>query len=113
MFNQRDLVLVPVPFTDLSSSKVRPVIVISNNTYNSKAEDIIVTGVTSVLKSEPYSIDLDDKHLEQGKLPLPSRIKCDKIYSLSKKIIVRKVGRIKSEKLNEIRKELARLIEEK
>ena len=113
MYNQRDLVLVPVPFTDLSSSKVRPVIVLSNNQHNVKTEDILVVGVTSVLKSEPYSIDLEDQNLEQGKLPLPSRIKCDKIYSLSKKIIVRKIGRINKEKIGEIRKEVNRLIEEK
>jgi mRNA interferase MazF len=112
MYNQRDLVLVPVPFTDLRSSKVRPVIILSNNQYNTKAEDVLVVGVTSVLKNEPYSIGLDDNYLEQGKLPLPSRIKCDKIYSLSKKIITRKVGRVKNEKLNEIRKEISRLLEE-
>lgn len=113
MYNQRELVLIPVPFTDLSSQKVRPVIVLSNNTYNTKAEDVLVVGVTSVLKREPYSLDLEDKHLEQGKLPLSSRIKCDKIYSLSKKIIVRKVGKIKKEKFGEIGQELHNLIKEK
>jgi mRNA-degrading endonuclease toxin of MazEF toxin-antitoxin module len=29
-----DIVLVPVPFTDLTSQRRRPVIVISNDTYN-------------------------------------------------------------------------------
>jgi mRNA interferase MazF len=33
MPDQGDIVLIPVPFTDLSSQKRRPVIVISNDVY--------------------------------------------------------------------------------
>jgi len=34
MPDQGEIVLIPIPFTDLSSQKRRPVIVISNNAYN-------------------------------------------------------------------------------
>ena len=34
MHEQGDIVLIPIPFTDLSSQKRRPVIVISNDAYN-------------------------------------------------------------------------------
>ena len=34
MPSQGDIVLIPVPFTDLSSQKRRPVIVVSNSHYN-------------------------------------------------------------------------------
>ena len=44
---QGDIVLVPVPFTDLSSKKRRPVIVVSNNTYNRQSADVIVVAMTS------------------------------------------------------------------
>jgi len=47
MPDQGDIVLIPVPFTDLSSQKRRPVIVISNDTYNRKAADIVVVAMTS------------------------------------------------------------------
>lgn len=33
MPKQGDIVLIPVPFTDLSSTKRRPVIVVSNDNY--------------------------------------------------------------------------------
>ena len=42
MPEQGDILLVPIPFTDLSSQKRRPVIVISNNSYNQKTNDIVV-----------------------------------------------------------------------
>ncbi len=42
MPDQGDIVLIPVPFTDLSSQKRRPVIVISNDIYNRISADVIV-----------------------------------------------------------------------
>jgi mRNA interferase MazF len=47
MPNQGDIVLIPIPFTDLSSRKRRPLIVISNNDYNRKTPDIVVVAMTS------------------------------------------------------------------
>jgi len=34
MPNQRDILLIPIPFTDLTSQRRRPVVVISNDEYN-------------------------------------------------------------------------------
>jgi len=51
MLNQRDIVLVPIPFTDLTSKRRRPVVVVSNDEYNHKAEDIVVVAMTSNLKA--------------------------------------------------------------
>jgi len=44
---QGDIVLVPVPFTDLSSRKRRPVIVVSSDAYNSDGPDMVVVAMTS------------------------------------------------------------------
>jgi mRNA-degrading endonuclease toxin of MazEF toxin-antitoxin module len=43
MPSQGDIVLIPIPFTDLSSRKRRPVIVISNDEYNRTAPDVVRT----------------------------------------------------------------------
>jgi mRNA interferase MazF len=47
MLEQGAIVLIPVPFTDLSSTKRRPVIVISSATYNQTTSDMIVVAMTS------------------------------------------------------------------
>ena len=113
MYNQRDVVLIPMPFSDLSSRQNRPVVILSNDLHNQKSRDIVVAGATSVLKDAPYSVLLENDSMEEGKLPLPSRIKCDKICSLESKIVVKKFGRIKKEKFDEIKNQIIKLISEK
>jgi mRNA interferase MazF len=44
---QGDIVLIPVPFTDLSSRKRRPVVVISTDRYNAAGLDMVVVAMTS------------------------------------------------------------------
>lgn len=53
MPEQGDILLIPIPFTDLSSQKRRPVIVVSNNAYNHKTADIVVVAMTS----NPVAVD--------------------------------------------------------
>ena len=58
MFEQGDILLIPIPFTDLSSQKRRPVIVVSNNSYNRKTTDIVVVAMTSNPVDTEYSITI-------------------------------------------------------
>jgi mRNA-degrading endonuclease toxin of MazEF toxin-antitoxin module len=45
--NQRDIVLIKFPSSDLSGAKVRPALVISNQGYNIKSPDTVVLALTS------------------------------------------------------------------
>ena len=92
MPEQGDILLIPVPFTDLSSKKKRPVVVISNNQYNQSSKDILVAAITSNPIQVNYSIQVRSFDLIEGKLKRPSKIRVDKIYSLSQGIAIRKFG---------------------
>jgi mRNA interferase MazF len=77
MPDQGDIVLVPVPFTDLSSQKRRPVIVISNDGYNRAAQDVIVVAMTSNPAITPYSFRGDSADLIEGALNRPGTVRVE------------------------------------
>ena len=103
MPEQGDIVLIPVPFTDLSSRKRRPVIVISNNAYNRAARDIIVVAMTSNPLSTPMGFQVTSADLVEGSLNRPGIVRVDKIYTLAQSIVVKKFGRVSRAIVDRIR----------
>ena len=102
MIEQRSLLLAPFPFSDQSGRKVRPVIVLSNNEFNQHSEDLIVVGVTSNISKGKYTLDLSNQDLEEGKLFTPCCIKIENMLKIDQELIIKKIGKIKKEKLNKI-----------
>jgi hypothetical protein len=49
-YKRGDVVLVPFPFTDLSSSKRRPALVISPDAFNDQMEDVVVAAIRNASK---------------------------------------------------------------
>ena len=76
--NQKDIVLVPFPYSDLSSSKRRPVLVVSNDDYNRQFQDIVVFVITSNLRKDAYSKELNNDYLDVGNFPERSEVKSNK-----------------------------------
>jgi len=109
-FNQGDIILVPFPFSDLSSIRQRPVLVLSNSDYNKTSDDIITCGITSNLKDTNCSVLIENKDLLEGNLSIKSRIKVDKLFTLEKTIVKKKLGRITKEVFNRVKNELFKLV---
>ena len=103
MLNQGVIVLIPVPFTDLTASKQRPVIVISSNNYNTESADMIVVAMTSNPTQTAYSFTLTNAELEDGSLNRPGKVRVDKIYTLSQDLIVRTFGKVNVTTVERIR----------
>lgn len=110
MPEQGDVLLVPIPFTDLSSQKRRPVIVVSNNTYNRKTTDLVVVAMTSNPVETDYSFTVTSDDLEKGTLNHPGKVRVDKIYTISMSIVVKTFGRVNGKVMERIRSELQSLI---
>jgi mRNA interferase MazF len=103
MPEQGDIVLVPVPFTDLSSRKRRPVIVISNNQYNRTSADMVVVGMTSQPKPSAYGFTITSADLERGTLNHPGQVRVDKVFALAQLLAVKTFGRVNMSVLDRIR----------
>jgi len=82
------VVLVPFPFTDLSGFKVRPAVVISNVALG---EDVIVVFVSSK-ETRIRKSDMAVSPSETNGIKIRSVIKCAKIATLEKKIILGELG---------------------
>ncbi len=107
---QQDIVWVKLPFSDFGESKIRPAVVVSNNSYNGQGKDVIVCAVTSKLEPRPYSIALSQENLSEGKLPLKSLIRADKILQIEKSLIEAPFATINNETFDSLINEAVNLL---
>ena len=111
MYKQREIVLVPFPYSDLSSAKRRPVLIISNDSYNSKFSDVVDCVITSNLYTDEFSVILDDADLDAGILPGKSVIKCHKLFTIEQSQILKRFSVVSEKKFEEVRKIINELIQ--
>lgn len=100
-----DLVLVPFPFSDLTSSKTRPALVLSSAAYNADSRDVIVCAVTSNLANAAHSVLLQPADMAGGKLLVTSRAKVDKVATVQQSIVRKKLGVVKPAVVAQVLKE--------
>lgn len=99
---QRDVLLVPFPFSDMRLVKQRPVLVISSNPFNIAQGDIVICQITSRLIEDSYAVLLSQQDMEQGELKAVSRIKPYRIFTMDKRLVMKRIGRVKNEKFGEV-----------
>lgn len=110
MPEQRDIVLVPVPFTDLTTTKRRPVIVISNAAYHQQTEDMIIVAMTSNPGAAPFAFLIQNSDLESGTLNRPGIVRPDKVFTLARRLAQKIFGRVSVQVLDKIRAALAQIV---
>ncbi|MGB1241511.1 MAG: type II toxin-antitoxin system PemK/MazF family toxin [Chitinophagales bacterium] len=98
-YYQGDIIFVPYPFTDLSQTKKRPAIIISND--DMKGENYIVAKVTSNLKRNSFSFALNDSEII-GRLLFKSEVRTDEIFTVHESIIIRKFCTLKHDALQRL-----------
>jgi mRNA interferase MazF len=113
MPRQGDIVLIPIPFTDLSSSKRRPVIVVSNDAYHRTTHDMVVVAMTSNPAPVAYSFNIDSPDLDSGTLNHPGMVRVDKVYALSQSLAIKTFGRVNAGVLEQIRSLIHDLLAQK
>lgn len=74
-----DLVLVPFPFTDLSSAKQRPVLVLADADGYGDFLGVAVTSRTH----HSHAIRINDQDIGHGRLPAASWVRTDRLVTLN------------------------------
>ncbi len=106
-FIKGDVIVLPFPFTDLSASKRRPALILSNI----KGDDYIMLQITSKNIKDNYAIPLLEADFASGSLQVDSNIRPNKIFTLDEKLILYKIGHLGQDKLNECIKKVCNIIE--
>jgi mRNA interferase MazF len=109
-YKRGDIVLVPFPFSDQTTTKKRPAVVISSSRYNAISKDIIIMAVTSQIEK---SFDVGScriKDWKEANLLKPSAIK-PALSSIEQALVMKKLGALSPDDLSSLNTALKELIE--
>ena len=104
-----DIVLVPFKFSDLSNTKFRPVLVISENKGNKNkgCEDFTALQITSnIEKNAPYLVMVDPAVYPETNLRSLSAVNVSNIQRLEKSFVRANIGKMPHDLMEEIDKYL-------
>ena len=82
--SRNDVVLLPIPFTDLTSRKVRPAIIIGRS-----GVDLFLVPISSVLSNTDFPL----KDWRAAGLNVPSGVKAQ-LATVEERLVVKIVGRL-------------------
>ena len=89
-----DVVLVAFPFTDLSSKRVRPALVVGRVA----GDDLVLAFITSrTTGADPRSTCLlrpGDAEFAQTGLKVDSLVRLDKLVTLDRRLVLRRLGQV-------------------
>ena len=104
-----DVLLVPFPFTDQTTTKKRPTIVISSNTYNQRKPDILLIAVTSQINTQLEFGEMLINEWEKAGLIKLSAVK-PIITTLEKHLVIKKLGILEAKDIQSLKNLLQQVI---
>lgn len=109
-----DIVLVQFPFTDLSHTKLRPAVIISQNEVHKKEEDYTLLFISSVIPDhiESYEVFFNNDHpdFKESGLQKSSLFKGNKIATVQKKLLSQRLGKLGPQILREVQAAIHRAL---
>ena len=107
-----DIVLVPFPFTDLTTEKLRPAVIISGDPQKT---DVVIAFISSVVSpgeasETDYVLRQDDPDFNRTGLKKHSTFKMGKLLTIERSKIIRRLGRVTPAIRNELDIRLKRAI---
>lgn len=106
-FVKGDVVVVPFPFSDLSDSKRRPALVITDLT----GDDVILCMITTQNRPDTYSLPLVQADFINGALPEDSFIRPNRLFTGDSQTILRRAGALSPAKIDEVINKLIGIIQ--
>lgn len=106
IYRRGEVLLVELPFADITDSKVRPVVVVQNDIANKVSGNLIVVSVSARvphrLLPTQHRVEAASSVGRQAGLIKDSVIDCSVIYTVAKNRIRRKLGALPDEAMSKI-----------
>jgi mRNA interferase MazF len=103
-----DIVVVLFPFSDLSSAKKRPALVLATP----DGEDVILCQITSRMVSDRNAILIGENDFLSGSLRQESNVRPTRIFTADKRIIQYTAGHLKDDAMDGITNRVIEIIKE-
>ena len=100
------IVLVPFPFSDLSTAKLRPALVIAC----SGNDDWVCVQITSNPYADSHAITLNSLDFQSGSLYKVSYLRPGKLFTAHASLFRRSVGKITHKRLNSVLRAIIALL---
>ena len=90
------IVLIPFPFDDLSGTKVRPVVVLTDPVppHDHVVEAFITSRIPTELLDTDVALDTTDSGFGETGLRVPSAIRLHRLITVSTSLLLRELGRL-------------------
>ncbi len=106
-FAAGQVVIVHFPFSDLTSSKLRPAVVLAD----AGRGDWILCQITSKSYSDTGAITVESTDFKHGALRMTSYVRPGKIFTAHTSLVAGQIGELQSAKFVVVRDAVVRLIE--
>ncbi|MBW4620194.1 MAG: type II toxin-antitoxin system PemK/MazF family toxin [Cyanosarcina radialis HA8281-LM2] len=90
-----DVVLVPFPFTDQTTSQKRPAVVVSSDAYHQERSDLILMAITSQANPGSTFGEITIAQWQAAGLIKPSIIK-PVLTTIDRSLVIRKLGQLQT-----------------
>lgn len=107
-FDFGDIVLVPFPFTDQTTTKQRPAVVVSSQDYQRERADIIVLAITSRQRRTEDSFDVPLQSWRHAGLIKPSLFK-PLVTTIERRLVRKKLGEVEAGDRRQLSELLAKM----
>jgi len=98
-FRKGKIVLIELPYSDESGSKLRLALVVSSDAYNQSSPDVVVAKITGSGYGSPFELPLSASMLKSGELNKPSFIDLGNIRAVDKKMVSRYIASVNEKTL--------------
>ena len=105
-FVRGSVVVLPFPFSDMTGSKRRPALVLSQI----KGDDAILCQITSKQHFDDYAIPLNNTDFQIGEINQDSFIRINKIFTADKSLILYSLGKLKDEAFSNAIEEVIKML---